>query len=77
MVATFKSKTLITDLYSMNPAGSRGYYFFTILYIEAALIFVLAHFLIVRDQIQCLLEMGNHPGIKVRTMSNFWALSRR
>jgi hypothetical protein len=32
MVPTFKSKTLITDLYSMNPQGSRGYYFFTTLY---------------------------------------------
>jgi hypothetical protein len=29
MVPTFKSKTLITALYSMNPPDSRGYYFFT------------------------------------------------
>jgi hypothetical protein len=28
MVPTFRSKTLITDLYSMNPPDSRGYYFF-------------------------------------------------
>jgi hypothetical protein len=27
MVPTFESKTLITDLYSMNPPDSRGYYF--------------------------------------------------
>jgi hypothetical protein len=31
-VPTFKSETLITDLYSMNPPDSRGYYFFTTLY---------------------------------------------
>jgi hypothetical protein len=27
MVPTFKSKPLITDLYSMNPPDSKGYYF--------------------------------------------------
>jgi hypothetical protein len=32
MVPIFKSKTLITNLYSMNPPNSRGYYFFTTLY---------------------------------------------
>jgi hypothetical protein len=31
MVPPSKSKTLITDLYSMNPPDSRGYYFFTTL----------------------------------------------
>jgi hypothetical protein len=35
MVPTFKSKTLIIDLYSMNPLHSRGYYFFTTLYQKA------------------------------------------
>jgi hypothetical protein len=34
MVPPFKSKTLVTDLYSMNPPDSRGYYFFTTLYVE-------------------------------------------
>jgi hypothetical protein len=32
MVPTFKSKTLITGLYSMNPPDSSGYYFFIALY---------------------------------------------
>jgi hypothetical protein len=36
MVPTFKSKILITDLYSMNPPDSRrGYYFFATLLISA------------------------------------------
>jgi hypothetical protein len=31
MVPTFKNKAIITNLYSMNPLDSRGYYFFTTL----------------------------------------------